>query len=283
MRITLILPQVPPRYAFPGAPLQLAGDVTTGFGRGSRDLGFPTANLPPSPLQEQLQDLPSGVYFGWEPLQQACYLILDLGLPHRQSAVRAAAGAAAAPAKRCFLRVSRVLQVRGHLVLCFHRGWLAARPARRVLSVSTLPLPEAFVFLLSLFHSGRLAAALPAACALGQGLPAFFLLDLCGPADRADPGDSRPLCGSPSFRMTTCSESSPLNLQQLHSESCRGEAPAQCAALLCQKKPKKPFKKRQKSRKKKKKGCACPGGRSCAAAAAAAAARPPTSWCTPWS
>jgi len=79
MRTALILPQVPPRYAFPGAPLQLAGNVTTGFGRGSRDLGFPTANLPPAPLQEQLQHLPSGVYFGWEPLQQACHLVLDPG------------------------------------------------------------------------------------------------------------------------------------------------------------------------------------------------------------
>jgi len=38
--------------------------VTTGFGRGSAQLGFPTANLPPGPLAEALAGLPAGVYFG---------------------------------------------------------------------------------------------------------------------------------------------------------------------------------------------------------------------------
>jgi hypothetical protein len=58
------LAQVPEGYAHPAAPLRLAGDVTDGFGRGSRQLGVPTANLPPGPLAEQLRGLPSGVYFG---------------------------------------------------------------------------------------------------------------------------------------------------------------------------------------------------------------------------
>ena len=31
--------------------MYLSGDVTTGFGRGSKQMGVPTANLPPAPLQ----------------------------------------------------------------------------------------------------------------------------------------------------------------------------------------------------------------------------------------
>lgn len=42
----------------------LGGKVTSGFGRGSRQLGFATANLPPKPLKHMLDQLPKGVYFG---------------------------------------------------------------------------------------------------------------------------------------------------------------------------------------------------------------------------
>lgn len=56
--------QVPEGYAHPAAPIRLAGSVTHGFGRGSKQLGVPTANLPPAPLREQLAELPDGVYFG---------------------------------------------------------------------------------------------------------------------------------------------------------------------------------------------------------------------------
>lgn len=47
-----------------GLPL-LIGPVMTGFGRGSRKLGIPTANLPCSLFQAELSDLPCGVYAGW--------------------------------------------------------------------------------------------------------------------------------------------------------------------------------------------------------------------------
>ena len=47
----------------------LIGPVATGFGRGSRKLGIPTANLPCSLFQEQLAELPCGVYLGWAKLQ----------------------------------------------------------------------------------------------------------------------------------------------------------------------------------------------------------------------
>mmetsp|Transcript_44607 Transcript_44607/g.111914 ORF Transcript_44607/g.111914 Transcript_44607/m.111914 type:complete len:457 (-) Transcript_44607:313-1683(-) len=60
--------RVPPDYSFPAAPLYLQGDVTTGFGRGSRQMGVPTANLPPEPLVDAIESLPNGVYFGWAQL-----------------------------------------------------------------------------------------------------------------------------------------------------------------------------------------------------------------------
>ncbi|PRW60354.1 riboflavin kinase isoform B [Chlorella sorokiniana] len=64
----MALLQVPEGYAHPAAPIWLTGSVTSGFGRGSKQLGVPTANLPPEPLAEQLAGLPDGVYFGWAQL-----------------------------------------------------------------------------------------------------------------------------------------------------------------------------------------------------------------------
>lgn len=56
--------QVPEHYVLQQPPVQLHGEVASGFGRGSKQLGFPTANLPPGPLQKELEGLPKGVYFG---------------------------------------------------------------------------------------------------------------------------------------------------------------------------------------------------------------------------
>ena len=56
--------QVPENYMMQRSSVQLHGDVTSGFGRGSKQLGFPTANLPPKPLEKELHTLPKGVYFG---------------------------------------------------------------------------------------------------------------------------------------------------------------------------------------------------------------------------
>ena len=58
--------QVPENYRLEHGPVHLHGDVTSGFGRGSRQLGFATANLPPKPLATELEGLPKGVYFGWD-------------------------------------------------------------------------------------------------------------------------------------------------------------------------------------------------------------------------
>lgn len=64
----LLAAQVPPNYRFAAAPLHLSSTVVIGFGRGSKQLGVPTANMDPAPLEQQLQQLPQGVYFGWAQL-----------------------------------------------------------------------------------------------------------------------------------------------------------------------------------------------------------------------
>ncbi len=46
-------------------PIRLKGPVVHGFGRGSKSLGIPTANLEAESLKCELQDAPNGVYFGW--------------------------------------------------------------------------------------------------------------------------------------------------------------------------------------------------------------------------
>ncbi|KAM0331606.1 hypothetical protein ACHAQA_003285 [Verticillium albo-atrum] len=47
-------------------PLKMEGKVISGFGRGSKELGIPTANLPvDSALTPWIETFASGVYFGW--------------------------------------------------------------------------------------------------------------------------------------------------------------------------------------------------------------------------
>ncbi len=61
--------QVPEGFALPGEPLVLEAPVVTGFGRGSRQLGVPTANLDVALLPaDVLAALPRGVFFGWAQL-----------------------------------------------------------------------------------------------------------------------------------------------------------------------------------------------------------------------
>ncbi|KAH6678829.1 hypothetical protein F5X68DRAFT_173214 [Plectosphaerella plurivora] len=50
-------------------PLRMEGKVISGFGRGSKELGIPTANLPvDASLNPWIADIKSGVYFGWASL-----------------------------------------------------------------------------------------------------------------------------------------------------------------------------------------------------------------------
>jgi riboflavin kinase len=51
--------------------IRLRGNVDTGYGRGGKKLGFPTANLPSRLFQDALQDVPTGVYFGWAVLEDS--------------------------------------------------------------------------------------------------------------------------------------------------------------------------------------------------------------------
>lgn len=46
-------------------PLVFRGTVVHGFGRGSKQLGIPTANLDAQSLSAVIDDLPAGIYFGW--------------------------------------------------------------------------------------------------------------------------------------------------------------------------------------------------------------------------
>lgn len=51
-------------------PLRMEGRVIRGFGRGSSQLGIPTANLPvDANLTPWIADITSGVYFGWASLR----------------------------------------------------------------------------------------------------------------------------------------------------------------------------------------------------------------------
>nr|POE49020.1 riboflavin kinase [Quercus suber] len=53
----------------PPFPLKLSGKVIKGFGRGSSELGIPTANIPLSGLSVGgHEDVESGVYYGWAGL-----------------------------------------------------------------------------------------------------------------------------------------------------------------------------------------------------------------------
>jgi riboflavin kinase len=45
--------------------LRVWGKVDAGYGRGGKKLGFPTANLPTRLFQDALEDVSTGVYFGW--------------------------------------------------------------------------------------------------------------------------------------------------------------------------------------------------------------------------
>jgi riboflavin kinase len=46
-------------------PLRICGKVVRGFGRGSRELGIPTANVDPDALVTELAEAVTGVYVGW--------------------------------------------------------------------------------------------------------------------------------------------------------------------------------------------------------------------------
>ena len=56
-------------------PIRMIGTVVRGFGRGSRELGIPTANLDGASLQSSLpfDDLPTGIYWGYAKVGEDVY------------------------------------------------------------------------------------------------------------------------------------------------------------------------------------------------------------------
>lgn len=50
-------------------PFCLEGQVTKGFGRGSKELGIPTANFSHEVVEALPKDLETGIYFGWSHLE----------------------------------------------------------------------------------------------------------------------------------------------------------------------------------------------------------------------
>ncbi|RKP13358.1 riboflavin kinase [Piptocephalis cylindrospora] len=64
-------------------PLHVHGEVVKGFGRGSKQLGIPTANLSEEASEQLCTDLSTGIYFGWAQLrgsdQEVRPMVMSLG------------------------------------------------------------------------------------------------------------------------------------------------------------------------------------------------------------
>ncbi|KAH8369471.1 hypothetical protein KR009_011989 [Drosophila setifemur] len=46
-------------------PVYVGGEIVRGFGRGSKELGIPTANFPLDVVKSLPESLPTGAYYGW--------------------------------------------------------------------------------------------------------------------------------------------------------------------------------------------------------------------------
>ncbi|KAI8889549.1 Flavokinase-domain-containing protein [Backusella circina FSU 941] len=46
-------------------PISVSGKVVKGFGRGSKELGIPTANMSEEALESMFTECDTGVYYGW--------------------------------------------------------------------------------------------------------------------------------------------------------------------------------------------------------------------------
>ncbi|CAH1756896.1 3921_t:CDS:2 [Entrophospora sp. SA101] len=46
-------------------PVKMKGEVIKGFGRGSKELGIPKANLPEALFEEICKCMEPGIYYGW--------------------------------------------------------------------------------------------------------------------------------------------------------------------------------------------------------------------------
>ncbi|EZA58624.1 riboflavin kinase [Ooceraea biroi] len=61
-------------------PYFASGPVIRGFGRGSKELGIPTANLPEPVINALPNDLDTGIYYGWASLHGQVYkMVASIG------------------------------------------------------------------------------------------------------------------------------------------------------------------------------------------------------------
>ena len=64
----------------PVPPVVMRGPVVKGFGRGSRVLGIPTANLDVTPLKWEVDSLAPGIYLGWASVRGASHaMVMSIG------------------------------------------------------------------------------------------------------------------------------------------------------------------------------------------------------------
>lgn len=87
-------------------PTCIKGTVIKGFGRGSKELGIPTANLPEEVVDALPEDVTQGIYYGWakvgnDPVEKS---VMSVGWnPYYDNTKRSAVGVAmcAAVCSRC--------------------------------------------------------------------------------------------------------------------------------------------------------------------------------------
>ncbi|XP_043261888.1 riboflavin kinase [Colletes gigas] len=61
-------------------PYYVSGLVVKGFGRGSKDLGVPTANLEDKVIDALPSDFNTGVYYGWASIDRKIYkMVASIG------------------------------------------------------------------------------------------------------------------------------------------------------------------------------------------------------------
>lgn len=62
-------------------PYFARGEVIKGFGRGSKELGIPTANFPESVVDKLPSDISAGVYYGWGQVDDGvmCKMVMSIG------------------------------------------------------------------------------------------------------------------------------------------------------------------------------------------------------------
>jgi FAD synthase len=84
LRFVLALADPYPNLKTLDAPFSLRGTVVKGFGRGSKELGIPTANLDAEALAAAgcLEGVDPGVYFGWASVgdsQEVHKMVMSIG------------------------------------------------------------------------------------------------------------------------------------------------------------------------------------------------------------